>query len=593
MKQISLIIELLNFISKRYKRNLIYLILLMLAASIAELFTLASLIPFLTVLSSPNNLSNNKFIIFITEFFNISDTGKLLALVTLSFVLISLLASIIRLLNIYFSAFLAAKIGSNLSTSLYRNILNQPYSRVLEFNTGDIVSKITADINITINVINSLLQLITSFLILLAMLTALFLFNPKIALLSLSIFGSSYGLVAFLIKNRLKINGKKISNIQSKLIKNIQESVGSIKDIILSDLQDYFVGIYGTQDRPLRLLLAQNQFLGMAPRYIMEAISISLIALIAYILSKDIYEEILIIPTLGALALAAQKMLPALQVSYFSWVYVQGGLPSLEAVLYYLKLPKKEKYFQSFTKKNDKFQFENFAFEDLSFRYSENSKYVLKDISLNFKKGEKVGIIGQTGCGKSTLLDIMLGLLEPSSGRVLINGNDIYSNSSELSNLQWRKSIAHVPQDVYLSDSTILENIAFGSPVDQISSRKINEVSKNSNLDEFIPLSNEGFSRIVGDKGIKLSGGQKQRLGIARALYKKHKVLFLDEATSALDNNTENSLIKSICQNEENITIVMIAHRLNSLYGCDKIFCLENGKLIKCITGDDLKNGDY
>ena len=159
--------------------------------------------------------------------------------------------------------------------------------------------------------------------------------------------------------------------------------------------------------------------------------------------------------------------------------------------------------------------------------------------------------------------------------------------------MQWRKSIAHVPQDVYLSDSTILENIAFGSPVDQISSRKINEVSKNSNLDEFIPLSNEGFSRIVGDKGIKLSGGQKQRLGIARALYKKHKVLFLDEATSALDNNTENSLIKSICQNEENITIVMIAHRLNSLYGCDKIFCLENGKLIKCITGDDLKNGDY
>tara|TARA_Y100001968_G_scaffold332930_2_gene393115 strand:- start:5468 stop:7249 length:1782 start_codon:yes stop_codon:yes gene_type:complete len=587
MKNIKLIIKIFKTLDPRFKNYFIRLIGLMIISSIAELCSLASVIPFLTIIRNAENLLNFSYIKQLYNLLGLSNNGQLITIATIIFIAVNIIASLIRLVNIKYGAKIVARVGSELSTKLYKNVIFQPYSTIININTGDIVSKITADINITINVLNSVNQVFTSSLILITLLTALFSFNAKIATIAILTFGLSYISIALSVKNKLYLNSKKITNIQAELIKIIQESLGSIRDLIISNSQLYFSSIYRSKDSPLRMMLADNQFLGLAPRYLMEGVSICLIALLAFYFNTLNKNTDLLIPTLGALALAAQKLLPAIQQAYFSWVYIQGSTGSLEAVVYYLYLPSNEK--SNLINSVTKTPFKTLEFIDVSFRYKAGNKYDIQNINIKINKGEKIGLMGPTGCGKSTTLDLMLGLLRPNKGKILINGLDVHDISNKERLISYQKYIAHVPQNIYLSDGTIIENIAFGIEKKLINSSRVKKAAKAALINNIIDNNKEGYYMNIGENGIKLSGGQRQRIGISRALYKDFDLLFLDEATSALDSDTEKKIIENLEKVYPDITIIMIAHRLETLYICDKVICMERGGINELITGSELK----
>ena len=586
MNNIKLLIKLYLHLNNIFKGDYIKIILLMILASFAELCSLASVIPFLTVIRDPDNLLKNNLIKNITLSLNLDTSFDLIIVTTIIFIFINVISSLIRLLNIKYSAFVVAKIGSELSTKLYKNIISLPYSKLVTMNTGDIVSKVTADINITINVLNSVNNLLTSTFIIVTLLIGLFSYNTKIALITLITFSLSYISIALRVKKNLYLNSKKITYLQSEQVKSIQESMGSIRDLILSNSQKYFSSIYRNKDAPLRLILAENQFLALAPRYLMESISISFIAILAFYSISNSQNNQFLIPLLGALALAAQKLLPAVQQAYFSWVYIQGSTGSLEKVVEYLFLKEVKEIKEIKKIKIDKF--ESLELINVSYKYQIKDNYEIENINIKINKGERIGIMGPTGCGKSTTLDLMMCLLEPTEGIVKLNGLDIYNKFNKDIVQQYQRNIAHVPQNIYLIDGTVEENIAFGVEKGKVDYKKVKKAAGLALIKEIINESKNGYSMNIGENGIKLSGGQRQRIGIARSLYKEFDILFLDEATSALDYMTEKKIINNLQKLNPNTTIIMISHRIDSLFQCDKVIIMNKGRIQKCIKGEYL-----
>ena len=307
-----------------------------------------------------------------------------------------------------------------------------------------------------------------------------------------------------------------------------------------------------------------------------------LIAVLAYVLSLKADGIITALPLFGVLTLSAQRLLPALQQSYSAWAVITGSQAVLANVLELLnqELPP-EVIHPSIKQMNF---CESIQFDNVSFRYSNDGQWVLRDMNLTINKRSRVGIIGTTGCGKSTTIDIMMGLLMPSEGSILVDGQLL--NNDRL--WAWQRNIAHVPQDIYLSDNTVAENIAFGIPLDQVDMARVYDVANKAQLNEFINNLSDGYNTIVGERGVRLSGGQRQRIGIARALYKRASILVFDEATSALDSSTEKSILDAINSLSRDLTIIMIAHRITTVQNCDIIYEIDRGKVVSSSNYNEL-----
>ena len=321
----------------------------------------------------------------------------------------------------------------------------------------------------------------------------------------------------------------------------MQEGLGSIKDIILDNSQDFYSKLFIKSDNPIRFLSAKSGFIAESPRYLFEVVSLFIIIFIACIYKLFIDLNINLIPLLGSMALGLQRLLPAFQQAYGSWVIITVNTNSALDLLYLLD---QKPYFEK--KNTNNFLFKNkINLRNISFSYRNNTKKVLDKFNLEIFKGERIGIIGPSGGGKSTLGDILMGLLEPTEGFLEIDGVELHKND-KFSKNDWYKNISHVPQDIFLLDGTVAENIAFGVPYKKIDKKKLMEVIHASKLSNIIKNIDDAFLTIVGERGSKLSGGQRQRIGIARALYKGGNILILDEATSALDQETELSIMKTI-----------------------------------------------
>ena len=323
--------------------------------------------------------------------------------------------------------------------------------------------------------------------------------------------------------------------------------------------------------------MAQGNYLASFPRFAIEALGLLIIALLAYILTEKNNSSIEVIPLLGTLALGAQRLLPALQTAYGAWAGINAYEESINSVLGMLdqQIKSSEKI-----QVLNRFNFTNsIEFKNVNYKYPNENKLALENISFKIKAGERIGIIGSTGSGKSTLLDLIMGLLQPKDGHILIDNLDLYDLNNPSLLGKWRASIAHVPQTIYLADSSFEENIAFGIPSNQIDKLSILNAAKQAQIFSYIEGSQNGFNTFVGERGIRLSGGQRQRIGIARALYKKTNILIFDEATSALDTQTEEIVMNSIEKLSRDITIIMIAHRLTTVKNCDRVIKLENGKI--------------
>jgi ATP-binding cassette subfamily B protein len=288
------------------------------------------------------------------------------------------------------------------------------------------------------------------------------------------------------------------------------------------------------------------------------------------------------LPLLGALALGAQRLLPVVQKVYEGWAQTRNAKGSLQTVLQLISQPLPLDLSQGRARPLALRQ--GLRFEAVHFAYGPELPQVLLGIDLNIRRGERIGIIGSTGSGKSTMLDLLMGLLKPTAGHILVDGKDLHDHEHPERLSAWRSTIAHVPQSIYLADSSIAENIAFGMLRDKIDMARVRQAAEQAQIAGFIESSHESYNSFVGERGIRLSGGQRQRIGIARALYKQARVLVFDEATSALDTDTEEAVMEAIEGLSNELTIVMIAHRLSTVSRCNRIFQVRNGTVTERAT---------
>ena len=564
-------------IYKKRKNQIKFLLLTMILSAFAEIFTIASLFPFLAALTEPDKLQNYKVFEYFSKFFNISSNDEFILPVSLFFIFTACSSSIIRLTNLWLSTNIAASIGTDLSYESYKRTIYQPYLYHTSKNSSEVIANSTINVEVTVSAINKALNLIASSIISILILLFLLVLDFKVAITSILIFGICYFILSKTVRNTLFSNSKKVARAINSQVKVIQEGLGAIRDVIIENNQEIYTRNYLSVDIPLRKLQAKSQFLGIFPKYVIEALGLIIITFIALSISSENKNSSIVISTLGTMALGFQRLLPSFQQIYSNWAGIKADATCINNVIKMLKQPTPIKF--KVNNQEGLILKKEIQLVDISFQYPTNSKQILESINLSIKYGERIGIVGKTGCGKSTLMDLLIGLIPPDSGKILIDGIDITKEEHKHILVSWRKSIAHVSQSIFLTDASILENIAFGKEREIIDLELVKVCSKKANIDKFITSCPNGYNTLIGERGVRLSGGQKQRIGIARALYNQKKILFLDEATSALDNNTEEKIMNTIDNLDKNLTILMIAHRMNSLSKFDKIFKIKDGKI--------------
>ena len=555
-----------HHLSKRRQKQFWLLLILMIASSLSEIISVGAVLPFLGILTAPEQVYQHPLMQPIIQILGLTEPSQLILPLTILFIIAVILAGLIRLTLLYVMTRLSFATGADLSISIYRRTLYQEYAVHISRNSSEVINSIITKTNTVINgILTPILTFISSTILLIGIMVALFAINISVALSASIGFGLLYWLVVRYTKNQLKDNSQIIADQSTQTIKSLQEGLGGIRDLLIDGTQQFYCQLYRSADLPLRRASGNNMFISGSPRYVMEAIGMTLIAGLAYVMTQQEDGMVTAIPVSGALALGAQRLLPALQQAYGAYSKIKGSDSSFKDVLNLLGQPLPEYADQPLL---EPIPFEReIKLTELNFRYTEDSPWVLKNINLSLKKGARIGFIGVTGSGKSTLLDIIMGLLPPTNGKLMIDKQPINSQNRRA----WQAHIAHVPQNIYLSDSTIEENIAFGIAKEQIDHQRVKKAAQQAQIAELIEEWKEGYQTFVGERGIRLSGGQRQRIGIARALYKKANVLIFDEATSALDNGTEWEVMKAIEEIGEEITVLIIAHRLTTLKGCEKI----------------------
>jgi len=573
------------YIKPRRRAELLMLIFLTMIVSVAEIVSIGAILPFLGALTAPENFLDIQFLQPMFNWLNISEPAELLFPMTILFIVAAILSGIMRLILLWTQTRFGFAIGADISISVYRNSLYLPYSSHVSKNSSEFISGITNKTTLVVTqIILPILLIISASIIFMAIFATLLLVDPLVASIATLGFGGTYGIILFITKKQLLTDSNSISIKSNLLIKSLQEGFGGIRDILIDGAQEVYCKIFREVDLPLRKAQAGIVIIGQTPRFIVEAIGITILALLALYLSMKPSGISGAIPVIGIFALAAQRLLPILQQIYQSWTSIIGCSVLLKDILFYLNqgLPKYAELPAPSPIKFNKF----IKLENLNFRYNLDGPSIIKGFSYKIKKGDRIGLIGSTGGGKSTLIDIIMGLLFQQDGKLYIDEQLISKNNYR----SWQAHISHAPQNIFLADTTILENIAFGIPPADIDHDLVYDSAKKAQIFKTIESWGLKFNTLVGERGVKLSGGQRQRIGIARALYKQTDVIIFDEATSALDNQTELKVINSIFNLNPDITILMIAHRLTTLRHCSQIIELEDGKVLRCGTFNKIIN---
>ena len=579
----SLIISFWKYLDKRHKRRSVLIFILMIIVSFSEVISIGAILPFLGVLTSPELVYQNAFMQPIIQTLELSSANQLVLPLTIGFIVATLIAGVMRITLLNAINHFERVVGTDLNIDVYRNTLYQSYSDHIDRNSSYIVSLITKKTDVVIRgTFRAALTLVSSVLILIGIVSVLIMIKVEVALGVLGGFGLIYWGITRYTRKRRAINSQLIASEHINMIKVLQEGMGGIRDVLINASQQFYCSLFRNSDVHLRRAIADNDFIAFSPRFAIEALGMTLVAILAYYMSQGVNGVEDIVPTLGVMAMGAQRLLPALQAIYSSVSNIDGSRHSLQEVLDLLSqtLPiyaeQPPAVPMSFKKE--------IRLNNLSFRYGENIPMVLNRINLTLTKGKSIGFIGVTGSGKSTLLDIIMGLLSPTEGVLTVDGVVLTMNNIR----NWQANIAHVSQEVYLSDSTIEENIAFSQHKNNIDFSLVKQSANRACIAELIESWPEQYKTVIGERGVRLSGGQIQRIGIARALYRQASILVFDEATSALDSKTEKLVMDSIKDLGKNITVLIIAHRVTTLKDCDQVVELGDSKIIRIGSYNDL-----
>ena len=569
--------RLLFHLRRKRKFQLLFLLFLMLLSSLSELLSLSLVFPFLAIISSPLTVDHSLPFPFnkLSFYLESTQSTNFLLISSLLFAVTIVISSIIRIINQLLGSKLSAIIGSDLSVETYNKLIHQPYEVQVIRDSNEDITLLTSQIPRTITAINSFISLLSSSLICVSILFVLISTSFIITFVSLILILLLYFTIGSYSKKQLAINSNSISRNYQSSLKTVQESIGALRYVVLQNLEHIYINRYRASDRLQRLKQAENQFLTLSPRYAVESIGVIAIIVGANIMIiRDNIDNL--IPVLGTFALGVQKLLPAFQQVYAGWASIKGASVDINTVLSVSRLPSSTKKMRFVTQPFS----DSIVLNDVSYSYDNSRKMALSHINIKILKGQRIGIIGKTGSGKSTLMDIIMGLLKPTHGSLIVDGFNVHDSDYAERLEVFQSQISHVPQNIYLSDSSILENIAFGVHPDLISREKVLCAAQKAQLNLLLESRADGLDSLVGERGAKLSGGQCQRIGIARALYKQPDILIFDEATSAIDTSTENSINESIESLSSDLTIIIVAHRLSTVQSCDTIYEISDGKVI-------------
>jgi ABC-type multidrug transport system fused ATPase/permease subunit len=576
----------LSQLSARRRFQLAGLMFLMFLGAAAELGTIGAVLPFLGLIANPSLAQKYPLVRSIFGALGVREDTSLLLLATILFGVAAITASVVRLSVSWVSSRLTFALGADVAREVYRRTLYQPYKYHVARNTSEIIAGIYKADGVAF-ALNPVIQGIVSIVYSCAIVAALVSIDYMTAVLAGSGLALFYWIITAITRRKLLASGRISAECEGSRVQVVQEGLGGIRDVLIDGTQKVYVARFD------KLVVAQSEartaltFISTVPRFLVEGIGMVLIASVAYVMNLRNGGISAALPVLGALALGAQKLLPQMQQAYSGWTALGGVRQALGDVLEFLEQSDlkqlSEEAVSPLGMKID------IAMRNVSFRYGETQSEVLREFDLTIRRGTKIGFIGETGSGKSTMLDIIMGLLEPTSGSIQVDGEPITSGNRR----SWQASIAHVPQAVYLSDASIEENIAFGCDMNHVDRRLVIDAASKAQLSGFISSLPAGYDTLVGERGVRLSGGQRQRIGLARALYKRAAVLVLDEATSALDAGTEQAVMQAIHDLGESITVLMVAHRVTSLRNCDRIVELRDGKVCRSGTYEDIIEHKY
>lgn len=582
----SQILALYKLLTNEQRRRLLRLQFLVLVMAIAEVGGVTSIAPFMAVVSDINSLEGTGTLANLYSYSGLSSPEQFIFWAGVG-VLVSLsLAALISMYTTWRLLLHGQQIGEELCSRLYSYYIYQPWMFHSLGNSSNLANKISQETaRVVAFIVTPLLQMNAKLVMASVMIIALFAYNPKVALIGVGGLALSYIALYRLVKRKLQFNGKKVSDLNRERFRLLSDGFGGVKDVLLLGRQNDFESRFRNVSRDLARSKSLTASIGQVPKFGMELIAFSsLIFLVLYLLSSNSENPSTVLPILSVYAMAGFKLLPAFQLVYRSLSSVRANISAFETIKHDLQASRGSSAVEGVTHFDQMPLSQKLELKNVSFQYPNKDSLALHNITLTIHAQTTVGIIGHSGSGKSTLIDILMCLISPNSGSMLVDDKVVDSTNKR----KWQNNIGYVAQSIFLTDTSIRSNIAFGLAEEDIDDSKVNKAMKMAHLEEFVDSMPDGVHTLVGERGVQLSGGQRQRIGIARALYDDAETLIFDEATSALDGVTETLVMNAICELAGTKTIVLVAHRLQTVRDCDLIFMLERGEIADTGTYDEL-----
>lgn len=565
-------------LDREQKIKLFFMLIVILIGALLELLGVSAIMPLINVATSPESVNEKWYFVLINDLFGVSEVKQLITILALLLVIVYVVK------NLYISMMYNLQyrfIFNNqrrLAVKMMNAYMHQNYLFHVSRNVAELQRNVTEDVNGFYTVVLNAMQFIAEASVCVVLVVFLMRTDVMTTLVVAALVFVFAVLVGVVFKKTLVKKGKENRNVSIRLTKWVLQSFSGIKEIKVMNKERFFLENYESTYRRFTVLQRQQSMLTFIPRPVMETVCISglllTMAVKVYAFDTDLAE---FIPALGVFAIAAFRMLPSFNRISGYMSAMMFNKPAIDVL--YNDLIEIEKLNKTIINENQTTEplavKSGISIKNVSFQYPNSDKMVLENLNLDIACNTSVALIGASGAGKSTLADIILGVLEPQSGSIFVDGKDIRANMNA-----WHASIGYIPQVIYLMDDTIRANIAFGIEEEKIDEAMLWRAVREAQLEDFVKSLPEGLDTMIGDRGVKLSGGQRQRIGIARALYGNPQVLILDEATSALDNDTEKEVMNAIDSLHGTRTLLVIAHRLTTIRKCDKIYEVGNGTVV-------------
>jgi HlyD family secretion protein len=568
-----LISEIYSFSEKEQRDVFFRLQILIIFTSVMEIVSIASLGFFVKVVSEGGIVTGNNYIhqLYLWSGVEEPDFIFYLGFITLIILMVGAMLSIFTIWKV---SLFASQYGTELGNKLFTNYINQPWSYHLTSNSSELTKKVSVEsIRVTDKILTQLMLMNARIVLVVCITVAVFIYEPVVTIIGSLIFTLSYFLLYRGASKRLLANGRIFSNELTRRFKLLSEGLGGIQSVITLNKKNKFIKDFNLSGIPMWRAHGTNVAVSMMPKFFMEFVIFGgFVSLIMTLIHFNTGNLSSILPQMSVFGVVAIKFLPAFQQIYNGLTQIKGNLAAWEEIKEDLIMSPPSNFIHT---KERMSLGESIKIRNVSFRYSSKSNLILNNINLDITTNNVIGIIGPSGSGKSTLVNLISGLLIPTSGSINIGKETL----SECNVSKWHNNIGYVPQNVYLTDRTIMENIAFGIDKDNINKNKIGFAIGRANLGEFVDALPNKLNTMVGEQGVQISGGQRQRIGIARALYNEPDVVIFDEATSSLDGVSEKRIMETI-ENLKTKLVILVAHRLNTIKKCDVIFLMDHGEII-------------